>query len=96
MPGHPRAGHGEVGPPLRQYSCGLPPSSRAAGSHSPHRGSQPFPFALVFLTSHMVASFGSLKLELGNQMPLVETSRGPLLRGGFHLLLLLGNELRFL
>lgn len=57
----------------------------------------PYYSLLFFLTPRfIVASFGSSKLELGNQMALVVTSRGPALRGRFYRLLLFGNELRFL
>lgn len=84
-----------------------PHSGRLCASSKPqgHEGNQslraedpnPSYFLLPFLTPlFMVASFGSSKLELSNQMPLVVSSRGPSLRGRFHFLLLFGNELRLL
>lgn len=85
-------------PPRREYGCVLLPSPGRRGEPpSLRRGSQPLLLPLVFLTPRfIVASFASSKLELGNQMALVVTSRGPALRGGFYRLLLFGNELRFL
>lgn len=57
--------------PCSESAAGLHPSPRVVrGASLLHRGSQSFLLSPVFLTLlFKVASFGSLKLELGNQMP---------------------------
>lgn len=57
--------------PCSESAAVLHPSPRVVrGASLSHKGSQSFLLSPVFLTLlFMVASFGSLKLELGNQMP---------------------------